>query len=64
MIPPVGFAATAVSEEVGLIVIAQTGDREVELDCDATIKPLCGHQAEAVASYSPKKPGCPSHLTE
>ena len=31
------------------------------LDCDATIKPLYGHQEGAVVSYNPKKPGRPSH---
>ena len=31
------------------------------LDCDTTIKPLYGHQAEAEVSYSPRKPGQPSH---
>ena len=31
------------------------------LDCDTTIKPLYRHQEGAFVSYSPKKPGRPSH---
>jgi hypothetical protein len=31
------------------------------LDCDTTIKPLYGKQADAVVSYNPHKPGRPSH---
>ena len=31
------------------------------LDVDTTIKPLYGHQEEAVLGYNPKKPGRPSH---
>ena len=31
------------------------------LDMDATVKPLYGHQEEAVVGYNPGKPGRPSH---
>ena len=31
------------------------------LDIDTTIKPLYGHQEEAVKGYNPQKPGRPSH---
>ena len=29
---------------------------------DATVKPLYGHQQEAVVGYNPRKPGRPSHV--
>ncbi|HEX2238636.1 MAG TPA: transposase, partial [Gammaproteobacteria bacterium] len=32
------------------------------LDMDATVKPLYGHQEEAVVGYNPGKPGRPSHV--
>lgn len=32
------------------------------LDLDATVKPLYGHQEEAVVGYNPRKPGRPSHV--
>jgi len=32
------------------------------LDMDATVKPLYGHQEEAVVGYNPRKPGRPSHV--
>jgi hypothetical protein len=32
------------------------------LDMDATVKPLYGHQEEAVLGYNPGKPGRPSHV--
>ena len=32
------------------------------LDMDATVKPLYGHQQEAVVGYNPRKPGRPSHV--
>jgi Transposase DDE domain group 1 len=32
------------------------------LDTDATVKPLYGHQEEAVLGYNPGKPGRPSHV--
>src|SRR3954470_24944185 len=32
------------------------------LDMDATVKPLYGHQEEAVLGYHPGKPGRPSHV--
>jgi len=32
------------------------------LDMDATVKPLYGHQQEAVVGYNPSKPGRPSHV--
>jgi hypothetical protein len=31
------------------------------LDMDATVKPLYGHQEDAVVGYNPQKPGRPSH---
>jgi len=31
------------------------------LDVDTTVKPLYGHQQDAVVGYNPKKPGRPSH---
>src|SRR5260370_37056675 len=31
------------------------------LDVDTTVKPLYGHQQDAVAGYNPNKPGRPSH---
>ena len=31
------------------------------LDCDATVKPIYGHQEGAVVGYNPHKPGRPSH---
>lgn len=31
------------------------------LDVDVTVKPLYGHQEDAVLGYNPKKPGRPSH---
>ena len=32
------------------------------LDMDATVKPLYGHQQQAVVGYNPRKPGRPSHV--
>lgn len=32
------------------------------LDMDATVKPLYGHQEQAVVGYNPGKPGRPSHV--
>jgi hypothetical protein len=32
------------------------------LDMDATVKPLYGHQEQAVRGYNPTKPGRPSHV--
>ena len=32
------------------------------IDIDTTVKPLYGHQEGAVVSYTPKKPGRPSHV--
>jgi hypothetical protein len=32
------------------------------LDMDATVKPLCGQQEQAVCSYNPSKPGRPWHV--
>lgn len=32
------------------------------LDMDATVKPLYGHQEQAVKGYNPTKPGRPSHV--
>lgn len=32
------------------------------LDMDATVKPLYGHQEQAVVGYNPRKPGRPSHV--
>ena len=32
------------------------------LDMDATVKPLYGHQEDAVVGYNPGKPGRPSHV--
>ena len=32
------------------------------LDMDATVKPLYGHQEQAVLGYNPGKPGRPSHV--
>ena len=31
------------------------------LDVDTTVKPLYGHQEDAVKGYNPQKPGRPSH---
>ena len=35
--------------------------RQWILDVDATVKPLYGHQQDAVAGYNPTKPGRPSY---
>ena len=62
-------ALAAIAEEQGRQWLQEHLDASVRLllaapwilDVDVTVKPLYGHQEDAVLGYNPKKPGRPSH---